>query len=191
MEFEIKLIEFLQSGRNPFFDTTFRLISMLASAVGVVAVCLLFLFTKRKMLFWYLFSYGFAALLIWILKDQVQRVRPYNLTDTIFCIGDAATDFSFPSGHSACATAMAIFVGYSLFTYYKQTSTRVGIVLGCGLFVGLVGLSRMYLGMHYLTDVLAGIGISAVICTIGIILMRIYEKQQKEKHETETGIKRN
>lgn len=191
MDFEIKLIEFLQSGRSPFFDATFKIISAIGSVTGVVVLCLLFLFTKRKMLFWYLLSYGITALLIWVLKDQVQRVRPYNLTETIVCIGEASTDFSFPSGHSACATAMAIFVGYNLFTSYKQTSTRVGIVLGCGLFVGLVGLSRMYLGMHYLTDVIAGIVISAVICTLGIILMRIYEKQKREKYETENGSKRS
>lgn len=191
MDFEIKLIEFLQSGRSPFFDSTFKIISAIGSVAGVVVLCLLFLFTRKKMFFWYLFSYGITALLIWVLKDQIQRVRPFALTDAVVCIGEPSTDFSFPSGHSACATAMAIFVGYNLFTSYKQTSTRVGIVFTCGLFVGLVGLSRMYLGMHYLTDVIAGIVISAVICTLGIILMRIYEKQKREKYETENGSKRS
>lgn len=191
MSFEIKIIEFLQSGRSAFFDTTFKMITMLGSVLGVLTVSLLFLFKKRKLFFWYLFSYAMAAVLIWILKDQIQRVRPYNATDSILCIGGESTDFSFPSGHSACATAIAIFVGYALFTSYKKIGTRVGIVLGCGLFVGLVGLSRMYLGMHYLTDVLAGIAISAAFCALGIVLMQIYEKQKKGKNEIKNGNKQS
>ncbi len=191
MDFEIKIIEFLQSGRSTFFDTTFKLISAIGSVVGVVVLCLLFLFAKRKLLLWYLISYAVAALLIWVLKDQIHRVRPYNASDSVFCIGGASTDFSFPSGHSACATAMAIFVGYALFTYYKKNWARVAIVTGCSLFVGLVGLSRMYLGMHYLTDVLAGIAISAFFCTIGIIVMRLYEKQKKGRNEIKNAGKRD
>lgn len=189
MGFEIKIIQFLQSGRNAFFDTTFKMISVIGSVIGVVVVSLLFLIKQRKLFFWYLFSYGMAALLIWVLKDQIHRVRPYNASDLVSCIGGASSDFSFPSGHSGCAAAMAIFVGYALFTYYKSKWARVGIVLGCGLFVGLVGLSRMYLGMHYLTDVLAGIAISAVFCSLGIVLMKIYEKQKKVKNETKNGSK--
>lgn len=191
MDFEIKIIEFLQSGRSPFFDTAFKMISAIGSVVGVIVVSLLFLFKKRKVFFWYIFSYAMAALLIWVLKDQIHRVRPYNAVDSILCIGGASTDFSFPSGHSACATAIAIFVGYSLFTYYKRTGVRVGIVLGCGLYVALVGLSRMYLGMHYLTDVLAGIAISAAFCVLGIILMTIYQKQKKGRNEIKNGSKRS
>ena len=191
MGFEIKIIELLQSGRNAFFDTSFKMITMLGSVFGVLAVSLLFLLKKRKLFFWYLFSYAMAAVLVLILKDQIQRVRPYNFTDSIFCIGGQSTDFSFPSGHSACATAIAIFVGYALFTSYKKVGTRVGIVFGCALFVGLVGLSRMYLGMHYLTDVLAGIAISAVVCALGIILMKIYEKQKKGKNEIKNGNKKS
>lgn len=191
MGFEIKIIEFLQAGRNVFFDTTFKMISAIGSVVGVLVVSLLFLIKKRKLFFWYLFSYAMAALVIWILKDQIHRVRPYNFTDSVICIGKPSTDFSFPSGHSACATAIAIFIGYALFTYYKKTKARIGIAIGCSLYVGLVGLSRMYLGMHYLTDVLAGIAISAAFCTLGIVLMRLYEKQKKGKNEIKNAGKRS
>ncbi len=191
MSFEIKIIEFLQSGRNAFFDTSFKMISAIGSVVGVLVISLLFLLKKRKVFFWYLLSYAITAMVVWILKDQIHRVRPYNFSDNIICIGGASTDFSFPSGHSACATAIAIFVGYSLFTYYKNTGIRIGIVLGCGLYVGLVGLSRIYLGMHYLTDVLAGIAISAVFCILGIVLMKLYEKQKKVKNENKNAGKRS
>ncbi len=191
MDFEIKIIEFLQSGQNAFFDTAFQMISAIGSVIGVIVVSLLFLLKKRKIFFWYILSYAVAAGLIWILKDQIHRIRPYDAVDSIVCLGGVADDFSFPSGHSACATAIAIFIGYALFTSYKKTWERVGIVLGCGLYVALVGLSRMYLGMHYLTDVLAGIGISAVFCVLGIILMTIYQRQKKGRNEIENGSKKS
>ena len=53
---------------------------------------------------------------------------------------------------------------------------RVMIVLALALYVGLVMLSRMYLGKHFLTDVLAGAGVSLVIGALGVVLMLFYKK---------------
>lgn len=181
MNFEIEIIEFLQSGRCQFFDVSFQIISALGSTLGVVALCLLFLVKKPKLCFWYLLSYGFVYLTVRILKETVQRVRPFNVTDAIANIGDTVTDFSFPSGHVACATAIAIFLGYFLFQYFKSRGMRVGIVLSCSVYVVLVALSRMYLGKHFLTDVLAGAIISAVICSLGLLLMHFASKKKKVK----------
>lgn len=183
MDFEIKLIEFLQSGRNPFFDMSFQVISAVGSVLGVIAVCLLFLLFKRKLFLWYLFSYGFVYLAVSILKETVERVRPFNVTDSIANIGDVVHGFSFPSGHAACATAIAIFVGYFLFQYFNQKSTRIGIVSSCVLYVGLVCLSRMYLGKHFLTDVLMGVVVSSVICVLGLLLKKFVEKKKKVRNE--------
>lgn len=189
MDFEIKIIQFLQAGRNVFFDRTFQLISSVGSTVGAVVLVLFFLFVKKKFAFWYLFSYGFVYLFVNLLKNWVGRVRPFNVTDTIVSIGDTVTGYSFPSGHAACATAIAIFLGYFLFTVYKSKGIRIGIVLSCCLYVGLVCLSRMYLGKHYLTDVLAGVAISSVICVLGLTLMYFWEKKRKN-YENKNGNKR-
>ena len=62
----------------------------------------------------------------------------------------------------------------------------------CGaVYVGLVCLSRMYLGKHYLTDLLAGIIVSAVFCTLGILFMN-YVRKKKEfyKGENKNGYQR-
>ncbi len=176
MDFELKIIEFLQSGRTPFFDTSFQIISEIGSVMGVVALCLIFLFFNRRLLFWYLFSYGFVNLVVRIIKGTVERIRPYNASELIQVIGDRVQDFSFPSGHMACATAIAIFLAVFLFSKYKTKGERVLIVLSCCVYVGLVGLSRMYLGKHYLTDLIAGFAISAIICTLGLLLMKYYYK---------------
>src|SRR5215213_3146518 len=66
------------------------------------------------------------------------------------------TSYSFPSGH-----AMESFVVYGMLAYFavlalRTWKARVGVVCGAGLLVVLIGLSRMYLGVHYFSDVLAG-----------------------------------
>lgn len=187
MDFEIKIIQFLQSGRSTFFDVSFQMISAIGSTIGVIAVCLLFLLFRKKICFWYLFSYGFVYLAVSLMKDTIQRVRPFNVTDTIENIGDVVTGYSFPSGHAACATAIAIFVGYFLFQFFKKKGTRVGIVLSCSLYVALVCLSRMYLGKHFLTDVIAGVAVSATICALGLTLMYFVNKKKKVKNNEITN----
>ncbi len=179
MDFEIKLIQFLQGGRNQFFDVSFQVISIIGSAVGVVALALFLLIFKKKLCFWYLFSYGFVYLTVSTIKTLVRRPRPFSVTDTIANIGDAVSEFSFPSGHAACATAIAIFMAVFLFEKFKKKSTRVGIVCSCVLYVMLVCLSRMYLGKHYLTDVIGGVAVSAFVCTLGLILMKFAQKRGK------------
>ena len=181
MDFEIKLIEFLQAGRNQFFDTSFQLISMIGSVLGVIALSLVLLFFRRKLAFWYLLSYGFVYVVVNALKHFIERPRPFNVTDTILNLGDSVTGFAFPSGHAACATAIAIFLGYFLWQFFKKKSTRVCRVISCAIYVGLVCLSRMYLGKHYLTDVLAGVVISAIICVGGLLLMHLVQKKKKVK----------
>lgn len=181
MDFEIKIIEFLQGGRNPFFDMSFQILSKLGSVLGIAFLVVLLLFFNRKLCFWYLFSYGFAALFVKVLKGLVKRVRPYNISDSILALDGFSQDFSFPSGHATCATAIAIFLAYFLFKYFKSKPARVGIVCVCIVYVALVCLSRMYLGKHYLTDVLAGVAISAVVCTVGILFMKFYEKQRAKR----------
>jgi membrane-associated phospholipid phosphatase len=66
------------------------------------------------------------------------------------------TSYSFPSGH-----AMESLVAYAMLAYFavlalRTWEARVGVVCGAALLVVLIGFSRMYLGVHYLSDVLAG-----------------------------------
>ena len=185
MEFEIKIIEFLQAGRTPFFDHAFQIISWAGSIIGFVGMLIFFLCFKKRLAFWSLFTYGFVYISVSALKLLVARVRPFNVTDTIENIGDVVHEFSFPSGHAACSATIATFLGYFLFSHYKKPSIRVWSVLALMTYVFLVCLSRMYLGKHYLTDLLGGIAVAGTICTLGIILMTLYNKKRSVSNETE------
>ena len=163
MDFEIKIIEFLQAGRTPFFDGAFQVISLIGSYVGAVALVIFFLFTKKRYAFWFLFTYGFAYLTQNILKEAIARPR-----------------------HTICATLIAIFLGAYLFSVYKKKGQRVWVTLALVVYVGLVMLSRMYLGKHYLTDVIAGMSLAVVFGVLGLLLKYYYEKyKDKNKKQKE------
>lgn len=89
-----------------------------------------------------------------ILKPLVARARPYVTLDTIVPLGHLSRDFSFPSGHSAASFAGA-------WALYKSAPRKYGIA--AVVLAALIALSRLYVGVHYPTDVLAGaaIGIAA------------------------------
>ena len=145
MDFEIKIIKFLQAGRNQFFDVSFQAISLIASVVGVIAFTLFLLKFRKGLAFWYLFTYGFVVLIVSIFKATIQRIRPFVASSEIALVGDITSDFSFPSGHTACAVTMMIFLGVFLFEKYKEKGMRFGLVLCMTVHVVLVMIARMYL----------------------------------------------
>lgn len=82
-----------------------------------------------------------------VLKNLVARLRPYEVIDGLRLIIKPQSDFSFPSGHSCASFASATVI-------YKMMPRKYGI---CAVVLAvLIALSRVYVGVHYPSDVLAG-----------------------------------
>jgi membrane-associated phospholipid phosphatase len=92
-----------------------------------------------------------GMLLTVILKYAFHRSRP-AWDDPILLIGS----FGFPSGHAMAATLLYGFLAAFIARKVRAWRWRVLVVLAAGMLIVLVGFSRLYLGVHYLTDVLAG-----------------------------------
>lgn len=99
-----------------------------------------------------------------VLKNILARTRPYEIIDGLYSIVGAQKDYSFPSGHSACSFACAVVI-------YRYCPKKYGIsALAAAV---LIALSRLYVGVHFPTDVLGG----ALVGTFAALLAcRIDEK---------------
>lgn len=172
MEFEAKIIEFLQSGASNFWNFFFKAISSIGTYLAIVVFLIALIFICRKRFLLLGACLGGGLLVNIILKHIIQRPRPYVAYETITQLG-AGSGFSFPSSHAVCVTILAVFLCYMVFHKKAKVSTKVLTIIASMLMIMLVCLSRMYLGLHYFTDVLAGVVVGAVVTIVAIL---IYEK---------------
>jgi undecaprenyl-diphosphatase len=105
---------------------------------------------KNRQASFIVFVSGMGVLINFILKELIHRPRP-SLSPLV-----ELSSYSFPSGH-----AMNSFIFYSLYIYVffslsKNLLARIAIITLCCLLILFIGISRIYLGVHYPTDVIAG-----------------------------------
>jgi undecaprenyl-diphosphatase len=132
--------------------------------------CLLAFMLWRSGHHYWVLSLAFAVpgglLLNTLIKLAFNRARP-AWEDPILTLSSA----SFPSGHTAGAALFYGFIAAYMVWNMKTAWPRVIAVLGCMFMVALVGFSRIYLGVHYLSDVLAAVSMSMVwlvACLLGV-----------------------
>ncbi len=119
---------------------------------------------------WWLWAWG-AALgggeaLVWAFKTFYHRTRPVEQLIT-------AHGYSFPSGHST--TAMLIYGFAAAYAWaHLRGAARAVAVAGCAALVLIVGFSRMYLDVHYATDVLGGYVLGATWLVAALSLARTF-----------------
>lgn len=151
MDYEFYLLNLIQQHvRNDFFDVLMPLVSMLgkAAALWVIIAAVLLCFKKTRTvgrsMAWNLASGG--ALLMLTVKPIVNRIRPYVLNDTVSLLVSPETNASFPSGH----TFMAFGASTVIFLYNK----KLGII--SYMLSAVIAFSRLYLYVHFPSDVLCG-----------------------------------
>ena len=81
-----------------------------------------------------------------------------------------ATGYSFPSGHATIAVAFYGFLGYVLIRCTARRALRITLLVASGVLVLAMGLSRIGLGVHYLSDVWAGYLLGTLCLLVGIAL---------------------
>src|SRR5215203_241285 len=156
VRFDRVVDDYLHAHATPPLTTFFLIVTALGSIeaivlLGVIVAALLAWGQRWTLLGTWLAAVAGSAVLDWLLKGLFERPRPYFAHPLI-----VETSYSFPSGH-----AMESFVVYGMLAYFtvlafRTWESRVAVVFGAALLVVLIGFSRMYLGVHYFSDVLAG-----------------------------------
>ena len=107
-----------------------------------------------------------------LLKYVFQRARP-SFDEPLLTL----TTYSFPSGHTANAALLYGLLGCWLWGRHRGSGARVAIVACACMMVALVGTSRMYLGVHYLSDVLAATAAAGAWLTVCITAMSTWRRR--------------
>lgn len=161
----------LGSGRAEPFLTLFLWLTALGSspiafAICAVTACLLWVARLPHLVLplWVMFLGGLAT--SWSVKLLVGRVRP-----TFLDIATASSP-SFPSGHSMSAMAVYGFLAFIVLRHGPERRTSVWMAISLAAVIALVGFSRMFLSLHYASDVLGGFLVGGFWLMVGIALAR-------------------
>ena len=152
-----------RQSRNFFVRNLFRLISRLGDGIfWYTLMALLLLEYPQQALpavLHMLAAALFGTAIYKLIKKKTLRPRPFSVYPSIVCAGKTLDQFSFPSGHTMHA------VSFSLISVYYFPALA-WIVFP---FAALVAISRPVLGLHYPTDVLAGIALGASIASASFL----------------------
>jgi undecaprenyl-diphosphatase len=97
-----------------------------------------------------------AALVVSLLKELLRRVRPCVALENIHALWDDPRDFSLPSGHATGSFVVAGFVAVAVLRSRMGPTASLAVSLFGFALAAAIGVSRVYLGVHYPTDVVAG-----------------------------------
>lgn len=167
-----RIIDAIQAFSHPLLIGLMIFVSFFGDGlypiVIFLAFALLLVFKGYKREAYYSFLIWLGPLLSWILKTLVTRLRPQEYLISGYSL---PSDFGFPSGH-----AVFFVVFFGLVAFYAVILTRLPLALRKIFFVVsfalilLVGLSRIYLGVHWPIDVLAGYLLGFALLEVLIIV---------------------
>lgn len=165
--------------KNKHLDTFMYRVTDLGGAIFSTLIALVFILFGSKNIKYLgiecIFVLGISQIVVQGLKKILSRERPYKIIEQLNTFGIDLSDYSFPSGHTTASFSIASTLALNI--------PRISIIV---FFLALIiGISRIYLGVHYPTDVAAGI-----ILGVGTsILVHMYLLKYVGEVATFIGIK--
>lgn len=171
MNMEFQILDWIQSIRTPLGDVVMPWISALGNAgmiwIVLAAVLLLIPKTRKSGVILALALCMDVLMCNVILKNVFARIRPCDVNTAVQLLIARPVDFSFPSGHTAASFASAA----ALFFAGEKKLWKPVLVLAV-----LIAFSRLYLYVHYSTDILGGMVVGVAAGYLGYLLEGYLEK---------------
>ena len=177
------ITNFIYSFRSPPVTEVMMYFTYLGSAMvlftlSIITIIFISKFRKKDVLIYLGILYS-AVLLNLVLKYMYQRPRP----DDFPLIHE--NSLSFPSGHAM--NSFVFFAALSYFIFRETRNIKIGLVVSVIslIIIGLIGISRVYLGVHYPSDVIGGFiagflwFVSAILFEKIVIVKRLYKNTKK------------
>jgi len=172
IDLDREFAELLHERATPALTHLFEAITALGSSPTLALVALIavaVLVSRRQLLDAVLVVVALVGVEVIdaAVKAGFERERPVFADP----IARRAAGFSFPSAHAAASMALYGALAFLLSRDRVSPRTRVGCFVGAALLVGAIGFSRLYLGAHYLSDVLAGFTLGLGWVTLVVLLI--------------------
>ncbi|MFC3419114.1 phosphatase PAP2 family protein [Salinicoccus hispanicus] len=179
--FDNMIISSFESIAAPALDNIYIVITELGSVwllavLSVIVILCLWIKSKDKWgILLFIIAMGGGALLTSLLKQVYGRSRP-SINEAI-----DATGFSFPSGHSLGALVFYGFVAYFIIRSSRKRAVKILTLTISALLIILIGTSRIYLGAHFPSDVLAGYSVGTVWLLLCLLSLEWVQWQSHSK----------
>ena len=160
---------------SPNMTNIFKIITEFGNIYIMIPIIILILIFSKDKSFkkYFIYNLIFIFILNNVLKIIFTRDRPIDINLII------ETGYSFPSGHSMVSFAFYGFLAYFIYHTNLNNYLKLLFIILLGLLVFMIGISRIYLGVHYASDVLGGFAISALYLVI--FIKYIYNKNKEER----------
>lgn len=179
-QFEVSILLWIQENLRGVFDGFWVFITHLGDGGYLwilIGIALLFFKKTRPV--------GISVLLALLinlfitnigLKNMIARPRPFNVNPELVTLIKHPSSFSFPSGHTSGSLTAAMVL-------YHLMPKKIGVPAVA--LATMIAFSRMYIGVHYPTDVLGGIAVAVVASTVAIVVVRFWKEKlwQKQKNK--------
>jgi membrane-associated phospholipid phosphatase len=173
------LLDWLVAHRTPFATAVLTVVTTLFGPyvlpVLVAAGCVVW--ARRAGTWWepglLAGAMVLATLVSTVLKAVVGRPRP---PDEAMVVAGVERSFSFPSGHTIGAATLVLVGGYLVWHRHHDVRVLAVWAAASALVVGTVALSRLYLGYHFLTDVLAGLSLAVAVLGVVVVANRLHDR---------------
>lgn len=163
-EFDKIIYEFIISYKNNSITNIFKIITDLGDTIAIISILILsFLLFKNK-IYPKIMALNICCIVVinQILKHIIRRPRPEILRLV------EESGFSFPSGHSMASFGFYGFIIYMIYISKLNKNLKIILISIFSLLILLIGISRIYLGVHYASDVVGGF-IMSLICLLLVI----------------------
>lgn len=163
---DLMILNAIYKLQNPVFDTIMPVITSLANGGFLwILICLICLTVKKTrkcgISVAFALAMNFLASNV-VLKNFVARKRPFSLDNTVKLLIEAPKDYSFPSGHTSASFAAATVI----YAFNKKWGIASYVL------AFLIAFSRLYLYVHYPTDVICGAVIGFVSALTAVKLLK-------------------
>ncbi|REB07982.1 PAP2 family protein [Sporosarcina sp. BI001-red] len=182
-QFDTPIINFVQGAEAPWLTEVMKVFTIIGSTktvlvISVITLGLLLYFRQKAHTILFLIVIGGTAVLNFVLKLFFHRARP-DLNRLIEISG-----YSFPSGHTMIATSLYIILAFILWRNAKNSGRILYVI--CAIFmIGMICVSRIYLGVHYPSDIVGGISSSACWVLIATSVYSVFmNKRQSRTHSS-------